>query len=143
MRFLDWTIDGTSLRDRLRYPDGAPCRDVTFMTAGSVGDPFLMESLRALLLENESGFDPWVQFTDGRAGLLFCEQCGDLGCGAVSADVWMSDTTVEWRNIAYQDGTTGEINTDEVTAFTIRFDREQYEATVRALMTWPIDPPLP
>ena len=140
LRFLDWTIDGTPLRDRLAFPDGTPCRDITFITADSEGDPYLIESLRALLLENESGFDPWVQFTDGRAGLLFCEQCGDLACGAVSADVWMSDTTVEWRDIAYQSGTTEEIGTDEVSAFTVRFDRAQYEATVRALMLQRIDP---
>ena len=104
------------------------------MTAESEGDPFLIESLRALLLENESGLNPWVRFNDGRAGLLFCAQCGDLACGAVSADVWMSDTTVEWRDIAYQSGTTEAINTDGVSAFTVRFDRAHYEATVRELM---------
>jgi hypothetical protein len=98
------------------------------------GDRFAIESLRALLLENESGFDPWVQFTDGRAGLLFCPQCGDLACGAVSADVRFTEHTVEWHDIAYQSGITEELSTSELPAFSLHFDRSQYEVTVRALL---------
>lgn len=134
LRFLDWTVDGVPLRDSLTFPNGRRCDDVTFMTEAYRGDRFVTESLRALLLENESGFDPWVQFTDGRAGLLFCPQCGDLACGAVSTDVRFTDSAVEWRDVAYQDGVTEEVRATEVPAFTLRFDREQYEATVRALL---------
>lgn len=140
LRYLDWTIDGVPLRDRLTLADGAECPDITFMTEGGEGDPFVIESLRALLLESESGFDPWVQFTDGRAGIYFCAGCGDLACGAVSADVRYTETTVEWRDIAYQgggisdDGMTEAVNVEEVPSFSITFDRAQYEGTVRALL---------
>ncbi|MDO8149864.1 hypothetical protein [Isoptericola sp. b408] len=137
VRFLDWTVDGAPLRDRLALLYGAPCTDITFLTEGSRGDAFAVESLRALVLENESGVEPWVQFTDGRAGVLFCPQCGDLACGAVSADVRVTASAVEWRDIAYQDGISEAIQIDEVPAFTLRFDRAQYEATVRGLlMQW-------
>jgi hypothetical protein len=112
-----------------------PCTDVTFLAEGSEGDRYAIESLRALLLENETGFDPWVQFTDGRAGLLFCEVCGDLGCGAVSADVRINDSTVEWRDVAFQDGSSEALSVEEVAPFTLRFERTAYEATVRALLT--------
>lgn len=140
LRYLDWTIDGVPLRDRLAFSNGTECTDITFMTEGSEGDPCILESLRALLLENDSGLDPWVQFTDGRAGIYFCPQCGDLLCGAVSAEVRYTDTTVEWRDVAYQggviteDGMTEGINTEEVPAFSLTFDRTQYEDTVRALL---------
>lgn len=134
LRFLDWTIDGQPLRDRLAFANGRACENITFLTEGSYGDPFAIESLRALLLENESGFDPWVQFTDGRAGLLFCPQCGDLECGAVSADVRFTRDAVEWRDIAYQSGVTEDTGTSEIPVFSLRFDRAQYETTVRGLL---------
>lgn len=134
LRILDWTVDGVPLRDRLTFPIGRPCDEVTFMTGPYRGGRFVTESLRALLLENESGFDPWVQFTDGRAGVLFCPQCGDLACGAVSTDVRFTEGAVEWRDIAYQSGVTEELDTSEIPAFSLRFDRAQYEATVRGLL---------
>lgn len=131
---LDWTIDGRPLRDRLGFADVRPCIEVTFMSQTNRGWDFTIESLRALLLENESGFDPWVQFTDGRAGILFCPQCGDLDCGAVSADVRFKGSVVEWRDVAYQNGFTDGVFPDDPPAFSLRFDRAQYEATVRALL---------
>lgn len=98
---------------------------------GHSGDRATIESLRALLGEDTSGFDPWVEFDDGRAAILFCPVCADLGCGAVSAEVVLGGTTAEWRTIAYQDGADGRIGTEEVPAFTLVFDRTQYEAVVR------------
>lgn len=135
LRFLDWTIDGPPLRDRLAFANGRACENITFLTEGSYGDPFAIESLRALLGENTSGMDPWVQYDDGRAGVLFCLGCGGLDCGAVSTDVQVMETTVEWRNVTYQDGLTGEVGGPDAPAFTLRFDRTQYETTVRALLT--------
>lgn len=44
------------------------------------------------------------------------------------------ETTVEWRNVTYQDGLTGEVGGPDAPAFTLRFDRTQYETTVRALL---------
>lgn len=134
LRFLDWTIDGLLLRDRLAFPNGRACEDITFLTEGSHGDPFAIESLRVLLREKTSGIDPRIQHDDGRAGVLFCPVCGGLDCGTVSTDVHFTDTTVEWRNVAYQDGLTGQVVAYEVPAFTLRFDRRQYEATVCALL---------
>jgi hypothetical protein len=140
LRFLDWTIDGQPLRDRMAFPDGTVCREITFLTEGSEGDRYAIESLRVLLGEREAGADPWVRYSDGRAGVLFCEQCGGLDCGAVTAEVVVGDSHVEWRDIAYQNvpellGDVSEmLGTDEVPAFTLRFDRRSYESTVADLL---------
>lgn len=140
-RFLDWTIDDQPLRDRLTFPDGRVCDDITFLTEGSRGDRFAIASLRALLRENVPGGDPWVQYADGRAGVLFCPQCGGLDCGAVSADVHIGATTVEWRNVAFQIDVPGGVAQCGVPWFTLRFDRAQYEATVReVLAAWTESP---
>lgn len=134
VRFLDWTIDGRPLRDRLTSSDGRACEDITLLSDHSVGDHSAIESLRALLSEDTPGMNSSVRFSDGRAALLFCPTCGGLDCGAVTAEVRVSAITVEWRDVAYQDGSTGDVLPD-APAFTLRFNRMQYETTVRALLT--------
>lgn len=48
---------------------------------------------------------PWAfsgpAFEDGRVVLLECP-CGDLDCGALTAEVAIGDDTVEWRDIGWQ-----------------------------------------
>ncbi|BFM23794.1 hypothetical protein [Microbacterium sp. che218] len=134
VRFLDWTIDGRPLRDRLTSSDGRACEDITLLADHSSGDQYAIESLRALLSEDTPGMDSSLRFSDGRTGLLFCPTCGGLDCGAVTAEVRVTESTVEWRDVAYQDGSTGDVLPD-APAFTLRFDRVQYETTVRALLT--------
>lgn len=141
VRFLDWTIDGEPLRELLKHSDGNPCRDVTFLVEGSEGDKFALESSKALLGESDSRFTPWVQYPDGRAGLLFCPQCGGLDCGAVSTEVLMGDHVVEWRNVAYQDGISGTVLADDGPSFSITFDRVKYESLLRSLLDrWYVRP---
>lgn len=141
IRFLDWTIDGEPLRDRLDHQDGSPCLNVTFLVEGSEGDRFAVESLKALLGKSASGFDPWVEYTDGRAGVLFCPQCGGLDCGAVSAEIVMGDELVEWRTVAYQDGVTEAVLTDTGPAFSLVFNRVEYESLLRSLLDrWEVKP---
>ncbi|WP_307480951.1 hypothetical protein [Microbacterium trichothecenolyticum] len=134
LRFIDWTIDGQPLRDRLAFSNGRTCEDITFLTEGFPADGVTAASLRALLGEDASDMDPWVRYADGRVGLLFCPGCGGLDCGGVSADVRVMDTTVEWRNIGYQSGDEPFDAEQRVPVFTLHFDRTQYEATVRALL---------
>lgn len=134
-RFLDWTVDGEPLRSHFELDDGNPCQEVTFLVEGSEGDRFAIESLKVLLAESSSGFDPWVQYSDGRAGVLFCPQCGGLDCGALSVEVVVSDDFVEWRNVAYQDGMTGEVLTGYGPVLSLRFNRVEYESLLRTLLT--------
>jgi len=134
LRFIDWTVDGRPLRDRLTFSNGRECEDITFLTEGSGGIAFAIGSLRVLLGEDASDMDWWVRYDDGRVGLLFCPGCGGLDCGGVSADVRVMDTTVEWRNIGYQDANHPFDIEQEVPVFTLRFDRAQYETTVRTLL---------
>lgn len=134
LRFLDWTVDGRPLRDRLAFADGTPCRDITPFVAGEDVDSFAVAHLAALLGEGGQGRDPWVRYSDGRAALFFCPQCFGLDCGSVSAEVVFTESSVEWREVAYQDGMTEAIATEEVPAFSLVFDRSAYEAILRTLV---------
>ncbi|CAH0215480.1 hypothetical protein SRABI02_02309 [Plantibacter cousiniae] len=130
---VEWLIDGEPFTERMRFPNGTPCNDMTLMHDAPHFPPAAVASLRALLSMAGPEQEP-VDFSDGRVGLLFCHQCGDLYCGAVSASVVVSDSTVEWRDIAYQDGNTEEIGDAEVAAFTLTFERAPYESTITALI---------
>jgi hypothetical protein len=138
LRFIDWTVDGQPLRDRLVLLDGTPCNDITPVLEDEGADPFATAYLKALLGEvgvtSRPGRDPWVRYSDGRAALLFCPQCFGLDCGSVSAEIVVTESTVEWREVAYQDGMTESIVVAEVPSFSLIFDRSAYEATLRALV---------
>ena len=41
-------------------------------------------------------------FSDGRASLYVCPECGDLGCGAVSISLERREGLVVWRDFAFQ-----------------------------------------
>ncbi|WP_424711542.1 hypothetical protein [Microbacterium sp. SLBN-111] len=134
LKFIDWTIDGQPLRDRMTFSNGRTCEDITFLIEGSRADGLAAASLRVLLGEDASDMDRWVRYDDGRVGLLFCRGCGGLDCGGVSTDVRVLDTTVEWRSVGYQDANHPFDTEQEVPVFTLRFDRAQYETTVRTLL---------
>lgn len=133
-RILDWTVDGVPLREIVHFPEGVTIDEVTFMSDDLHGERYVIGSLRALLGEDVSGVDPWVSFIDDRVAVLFCPQCGDLACGALSVDVRVGGEIVEWRDIGLQTGLGDERVTSASPPVTLRFDRAQYETTVRTLL---------
>ncbi|OZD55717.1 hypothetical protein CH252_07695 [Rhodococcus sp. 06-1477-1B] len=136
LMFLEWTIDGRPLRDSLVFSNGRTCEDITFLTEGARADELAIGSLRVLLGEHAADVESRVRYDDGRVGLLFCPGCGGLDCGGVSAEIRATDTTVEWRNVGYQDSWHPFDPKQDVSVFTLRFDRSQYETTVRGLLAW-------
>lgn len=39
---------------------------------------------------------------EGRASLYICAECGDMGCGGVTAVIERAADTVVWRDFGYQ-----------------------------------------
>jgi hypothetical protein len=135
--FDDWTIDGLPLREFFAGLGNKPPLERTFMTDDRADASFAAESLRALIDEDTRGSDPWVRFSDGRVGLLFCPACGDMDCSTLSAQILVDDQQVVWRDIAYQVGYQP-FSLDEMTPMTLTFERDKYEALIRRLLSqWP------
>lgn len=40
----------------------------------------------------------------GRVPILVCEECGDIGCGAIAARIERSGTVVKWSDWAFENG---------------------------------------
>ncbi len=75
----------------------------------------------------------------GRVPIYICAECGDLGCGAVTATIEQLEDHVYWRDFSYENGYEP-FNPEDVFAgvgpFT--FERGAYLATLDAFRAnWP------
>jgi hypothetical protein len=79
---------------------------------------------------------------DGRVPLYICAECGDLGCGAVTAVIDRTDDKVVWRDFGYQNDY--EVF-DEADVFErvgpFAFDRADYDTVLEQFRDqWPVRP---
>jgi hypothetical protein len=95
--FLDFIVDGQSLTEWTRY-------DLVSVLCKEWAADEREKSVRRLLKEEPA------DFADDRRSLLVCAECGDIGCGAVSAIVDFSDKAVVWRDFGYQNNYEAEIH---------------------------------
>ena len=87
--YLDFVIDGQSLSDRARF-------DVISVLCKEWALEECEKSVRRLLGEGSA------DFLDDRRSLLVCPECGDIGCGAVSIALRLSEKTAIWQDFGYQ-----------------------------------------
>lgn len=66
---------------------------------------------------------------DGRAAVLVCPLCGDLGCGAILARIEIGSDVVVWHDFIY--GNNYDPTADEPLDARFHFDRRDYDATLR------------
>ncbi|WP_058614420.1 hypothetical protein [Microbacterium testaceum] len=133
--FLDWTIDGRLLRSLLRLPSGRVPDERTRMLAGQQGHPWAYASLLALLEDRGETGDSRVRYDTGRTAILYCPQCEDLGCPAVTAHIEFDESTVRWRQLGYETEFTESPTFETFDRIDVTFDRIQYEATIRELLS--------
>jgi hypothetical protein len=90
--FLDFVINGISLYDAIGIR-----RDVisVLWNPPVVPDEADRAIRRLLLLETGDA-------SNGRVSLLVCAECGDLGCGAMTARIEQGHTGIVWRDIGYE-----------------------------------------
>ena len=71
-----------------------------------------------------------------RVPLYVCAECGDIGCGAVTASMILGEDSVTWHRFGYQ---TGDDSADDVGEFQdvgpLTFDRHAYESVLADLYT--------
>jgi len=114
--YLDFVVDGQSLLD------GAPYDLVTILCREWALEE-REKSVRRLL-----GEEP-ADFQEDRRSLLVCAECGDIGCGAVSIILRLSDKTVRWQDFGYQNNYEPEIHGDHLKRLgPFEFDLEDYRS---------------
>lgn len=89
--FLDFVVDGESLWEALGERHGT----VSILCAEYSAD----ETAKAVgrLILNEKADLP-----NDRRSLFVCSECGDLGCGAITAVVERQGETITWKAFGYE-----------------------------------------
>jgi hypothetical protein len=123
--YLDFTIDGERVHDLVARCVGHEPDDVS-----ALQDAWPEEAADAV--ERLLGLgDP--DLPDGRTSLYVCPECADLGCGALTALVRLTETTVEWSDLGFQDENLPGVECveDGAVPLSLQFERSGYEEVLR------------
>ncbi|MFJ8813637.1 hypothetical protein [Amycolatopsis thermoflava] len=124
--FLDFVIDGRPL---LSLFDG---EDVVSALATDLPSRALSREVDRLRLRGPSSLP------NGRQVLYCCPECGDLGCGAITAMITRHDELIIWRDFRWQDSQDQVLESyPDVGPF--RFSADQYRNVleqVRSTQNW-------
>jgi hypothetical protein len=97
-RFLEFVIDGVPLSTRI---------DADFISPFGW---FSIDAQRAAIDRLQRRKPP--DLAHGRTSLYICPECGDLGCGAVSAMIAGGSGVVIWKDFGVQNNDEGAIHTE-------------------------------
>ena len=115
--FLDLVVNGRSLREVVWTPGPDLVTELNRPWLPSVPD-----AVEKLLSRRPSD-----DLTAGRVELLVCGVCGDLGCGALTAALDVSDAEVSWSEFQWEDGMFDPRPVEQLDE-PLSFDRALYEA---------------
>lgn len=131
--YLEWTVDGIPLRQVVAWPNGHVAGEVTPIQNEYALREYEADFLRSVLGEPVERH--WTVMSDDRVPLLVCGTDFDLNCRALTAKLVVSETLVEWRDIAWQvDYEPLDLTEQEQPVLTLTFDRRQYNAVIRPLL---------
>lgn len=121
--FLDFVIDGQSLWETLRKPD------MVSVLCAQYAEKEPANAISRLLLNQKA------DLPNGRRSLFICAECGDLGCGAITAVVEKQAESFTWNDFGYENTYEDKISLDVYrTIGSFTFDAIKYEqALVQAM----------
>jgi hypothetical protein len=117
--FLDFVVDGEAWSARLK-------------SSGDLVTPLNRAWLPSVpaAVEELLGRRRPADLAEGRLALLVCGECGDLGCGAVTASLQLRPDSVSWTDFRWEN-TYSEPSPAVNAPETVMFRRDDYEATLR------------
>jgi hypothetical protein len=118
--FLDFVIDGESLWGKV----GKPLDAVSVICFEFSRDETIAAVNRLLLTEK-------AIIPRDRRALFICSECGDIGCGAVTAFVVRDGQSVVWRDFGYENDYEENMRLDEYKQVgPYMFDWKEYESVL-------------
>lgn len=123
--FLDFVVDSTSLYQTLSLSKGLDLISPLWLDEQLAA--LSLEAIKGLLLEGQA------DFPNNRRALFICPECGDLGCGAVTAIIEREERNIVWRGFGYENTYEEEVFTkDHIEIGPITFDAKQYESALKS-----------
>lgn len=119
-RYLDFVIDGQSLGTLLHCGDMIGCLGWGRLV-------YEAEMADVLLLKKPSPLET------GRVMLYVCPECGDIGCGAITALVEQTEDYFVWRDFGYENDYDPELPglTEYIEVGPFRFGKAEYQQVLR------------
>jgi hypothetical protein len=97
LRF-DVVIDGRQLQEHFVGRQGAHPSQVFALGWKGAQIASQQDDLDRFLVRRDS------TLLSGRVPVLVCEECGDIGCGAIAARIERSGSVVKWSDWAFENG---------------------------------------
>lgn len=127
--YLDIVIDGRPLTQHFAGRQGAHPSEVSPLGWSDSAETRETE-LRQFLAVTRSGFE------SGRVAVLVCEQCGDVGCGAITVRISRDGPVIRWSDWASENGYEPERSVQWPThPESFEFEATQYEAVFREALS--------
>lgn len=119
--FFDFVINGQSLWKEV----GKPKDMVSVLCSEYAREETIKAANRLLLTED-------AVIPDDRRSLFICSECGDIGCGAVTALVVRESSSIVWKHLGYENNYEENVQFDDYRQtgpYTFEFAR--YERALR------------
>ena len=115
--FLDFVVNGQSLWETL-----GKRHDMVSILCLEFSPNETAKSIKRLLLSEKA------DLPNDRRSLFVCSECGDVGCGAMTATVHREGATISWRDFGYENTYEDKVNLDDYkTVGPLTFDAMAYE----------------
>ena len=119
--FLDFSINGESLWAKI-----GQARDLVSILCFEYVVEEVLKDMRRLLLAEDA------EILGDRHPIFICSECGDLGCGAITAHVVREGETIVWKDFGFENNyDEGILLEDYKHVGPYVFEWEQYERTLR------------
>ena len=118
--FLDFVVDGESLWEKIGKP-----RDSVSVICFEYSHEETVKAINRLLLTERAVIPA------DRRPLFICSECGDIGCGAITAFVVKEGQSIVWKDFGFENDYEENIRLDEfrhIGPYT--FDWKEYESVL-------------
>jgi len=76
-----------------------------------------------------------AELETGRTCFYVCAECGDIGCGAITAKIEVNDNNIIWKDFGYENNYSEPDLTDYKQIGPFIFDKRQYCKTLEGIKT--------
>ncbi|HEX7415540.1 MAG TPA: hypothetical protein VF411_15980 [Bacteroidia bacterium] len=118
-KYLDFIISGQSLGQLFGLTDGDLIGTFGWMVNKEYENKLIDEFLGLVKPELETG----------RTSFYVCPECGDIGCGAITAKIITTDSKVIWQDFGYENNYSEPDLTNYKHVGPFSFDKTEYRDT--------------
>ena len=122
-KYIDFIVSGQSLGQIFGLPD----LDLIGTFGGAEYNEYKIDEFLGKVKS---------ELKTGRTCFYVCPECGDIGCGAITGKIEITENEVIWKNFGYENDYSEPDFSDYKEIGPFYFDKEQYFRTMEGLKTF-------